>query len=82
MGTRRNASCQSSDALAPIPAVPPDLAVIETDGGRIPTRQPGHCPGVHLGGEGWRETKNAWFDPSWAEDLRQRPAAGPAGVLL
>jgi hypothetical protein len=35
------------------------LAVVECDGGRIRTREPGHGPGVHRTGEGWRETKNA-----------------------
>jgi hypothetical protein len=38
---------------------PPQLAVVECDGGRIRTREPGHGPGVHLAGEGWREDKNA-----------------------
>jgi hypothetical protein len=35
------------------------LAVVECDGGRIRTREPGHGPGVHRTAEGWRETKNA-----------------------
>ena len=38
---------------------PPQLAVVECDGGRIRTREPGNGPGVHRTGEGWRETKNA-----------------------
>jgi len=33
------------------------LAVVEADGGRIRTREPGQGRGVH--GEAWRETKNA-----------------------
>ena len=41
------------------PASPPELAVVECDGGRIRTREPGHGPGVHSSTEGWRETKNA-----------------------
>jgi hypothetical protein len=43
--------------LAHAPEVPPQLAVVQCDGGRIRTRQPGHGPGVHE--EAWRETKNA-----------------------
>jgi len=35
----------------------PDLAVVECDGGRIRTREPGQGPGVHRTGEGWRENK-------------------------
>ncbi|HUP79039.1 MAG TPA: hypothetical protein VM260_10835 [Pirellula sp.] len=42
-------------------ADPPDLAIVEFDGGRIRTRQTGCGPGVHLNGEGWNETKNAIF---------------------
>ena len=37
----------------------PALAVVECDGGRFRLREPGHGRGVHLSGEGWRETKNA-----------------------
>lgn len=38
----------------------PQLVVVECDGGRIRTREPGHGPGVHRTGEGgWREDKNA-----------------------
>jgi hypothetical protein len=56
---RRDAHAHSSDRLARRPEEPPDLAVVECDGGRIRTREPGHGPGVHLSGEGWREDKNA-----------------------
>jgi hypothetical protein len=56
---RRDARAKSSDRLARRPEEPPDLAVVECDGGRIRTREPGHGPGVHLSGEGWREDKNA-----------------------
>ena len=37
----------------------PDLAVVEMDGGRIRTRQPGQGSGTHL--PAWKETKNALF---------------------
>jgi hypothetical protein len=43
--------------LAHAPEHPPELAVVEADGGRIRTRKPGQGRGVH--GEAWRETKNA-----------------------
>ncbi len=56
---RRDADPRSDQALALTPESPPQLAVVECDGGRIRTRQPGHGPGVHRVGEGWREDKNA-----------------------
>src|SRR4030042_7092192 len=56
---RRDAHAKSADALARRPEEPPDLAVVECDGGRIRTREPGHGAGVHRCGEGWREDKNA-----------------------
>jgi len=46
-----------SPELVPVPEQPPALAVVEADGGRIRTREPGEGRGVH--GEAWRETKNA-----------------------
>ena len=59
LAERRDADPKTADALAQRPEGPPDLAVVECDGGRIRTREPGHGPGVHRTGEGWRETKNA-----------------------
>lgn len=59
LAQRRDADPRTDDALARRPESPPSLAVVECDGGRIRTREPGHGPGVHRGGEGWRETKNA-----------------------
>lgn len=56
---RRDAPAKCGEALARRPEEPPDLAVVECDGGRIRTREPGHGPGVHRTGEGWREDKNA-----------------------
>jgi len=56
---RRDARPKSGKALARRPEEPPALAVVECDGGRIRTREPGHGPGVHRAGEGWREDKNA-----------------------
>ena len=59
LAERRDADPKTADVLAQHPESPPDLAVVECDGGRIRTREPGHGPGVHLTTEGWRETKNA-----------------------
>jgi hypothetical protein len=59
LAERRDADPKTDDALARRPEGPPELAVVECDGGRIRTREPGHGPGVHRTAEGWRETKNA-----------------------
>ena len=59
LAERRDADPKTADALAQRPEDPPNLAVVECDGGRIRTREPGHGPGVHCTTEGWRETKNA-----------------------
>ena len=59
LAERRDADPKTADALAQRPEQPPDLAVVECDGGRIRTREPGHGPGMHRTTEGWRETKNA-----------------------
>jgi hypothetical protein len=56
---RRDADPKTDDALAKRPEGPPELAVVECDGGRIRTREPGHGPGVHRTAEVWRESKNA-----------------------
>lgn len=59
LAARRDAAPKSVRVLAERPESPPQLAVVECDGGRARTREPGHGRGVHLSGEGWRETKNA-----------------------
>jgi hypothetical protein len=59
LAARRDADPKTDDALARRPEGPPSLAVVECDGGRIRTREPGHGPGVHRTAEGWRETTNA-----------------------
>ena len=79
---RRDASPQSAEALSTIPEDAPDLAVIETDGGRIHTCHPGHGPGIHLGGEGWREAKNVCLIQVQRENVRQRSTARSDGLLL
>src|SRR4030042_1672954 len=71
---------KSADALARRPEEPPDLAVVECDGGRIRTREPGHGPGVHRSGEGWREDKNACLIRAkrrvFPEDPQPQPPPG------
>jgi hypothetical protein len=59
LAARRDADPEAAGALAKRPESPPELAVVECDGGRIRTREPDRGPGVHRAGEGWRETKNA-----------------------
>lgn len=59
LAQRRDSDVRRGNPLALIPEAPPDLAVVECDGGRIRTREMGQGPGVHLNTEGWRETKNA-----------------------
>jgi hypothetical protein len=48
---------EAVESLAHSPESPPELAVVECDGGRIRTRREKSGPGVHE--EQWRETKNA-----------------------
>lgn len=82
LSTRRDASPKSAEALAAIPEEPPDLAVIETDGGRIHTRLPDRGPGVHLGGEGWRETKNACLIRAQRKTFHSDPQPDPPDCFL
>ena len=76
---RRDAPVKLGEALARRPEQPPDLAVVECDGGRIRTREPGHGPGVHRSGEGWREDKNACLIRAkrrvFSEDPQPEPPA-------
>jgi len=69
--------CKGGNSLARPPEDPPDLAVVECDGGRIRTREPGHGRGVHLNGKGWNETKNACLiraqRKTFAEDPQPEP---------
>ena len=37
----------------------PEVAIVESDGGRVRTRKTDCGPGVHLDGNGWNESKNA-----------------------
>jgi hypothetical protein len=77
LADRRDANPKTADALAERPAEPPQLAVVECDGGRIRTREPGHGPGVHFAGEGWRETKNACLIRATHETFHDDPQPDP-----
>lgn len=77
LAERRDADPKTADALAKRPESPPDLAVVECDGGRIRTREPGHGPGVHRRGEGWRETKNACLIRAARQTFEDDPQPEP-----
>ena len=74
---RRDAKPKSGNVLARRPEGPPELAVVECDGGRIRTREPGHGPGVHRSGEGWREDKNACLIRAKRRVFRDDPQPEP-----
>jgi hypothetical protein len=52
LAERRDVNPKTDDALANRPESPPEMAVVECDGGWIRTREPGHGPGMHRDGEG------------------------------
>ncbi len=79
LAERRDAT---ADALAARPAEPPELAVVECDGGRIRTREPGHGPGVHLSGQGWNETKNACLVRATYRTFADDPQPDPPESFL
>lgn len=60
----------------------PELAIVEFDGGRIRTRQPGQGPGVHLSGKGWNETKNAIFVSAESSTSAVDPEPEPPACFL
>jgi len=77
LAVRRDAVPESNQALAQVPAAPPDLAVVECDGGRIRTREPDLGPGVHLSGKGWNETKNACLIRAERQTFAADPQSEP-----
>lgn len=77
LAERRDADPRTDDALAQRPESPPQLAVVECDGGRIRTRESGHGPGVHRTAEGWRETKNACLIRAAARTFADDPQPEP-----
>jgi hypothetical protein len=77
LAQRRDASPKRNEPLAEHPEKPPELAVVECDGGRIRCRQPGHGPGVHLDGKGWREDKNACLIRAKRQTFEEDPQPEP-----
>lgn len=77
LAQRRDSDPKDDGALARHPEAPPGLAVVECDGGRIRTREPGHGPGVHGSGEGWRETKNACLIRAQRKTFDEDPQPEP-----
>lgn len=79
LAARRDAEPNGAATLARRPEEPPELAVVECDGGRARTREPEHGRGVHLAGDGWRETKNACLvrasRKTFADDPQPEPPA-------
>jgi len=68
--------------LARRPENIPQLAVVECDGGRMRTRQPGHGPGVHLDGKGWKETKIACLIRATRQTFEDDPQPDPPDCFL
>lgn len=58
----------------------PELAVVETDGGRIRTREPGHGRGTHE--PAWKESKTALFMRMTSKTHAVDPAPEPPPTLL
>jgi hypothetical protein len=77
LAERRDAAPRQNQALAERPEEPPELAVVECDGGRIRCRQPGHGPGVHLDSTGWREDKNACLIRAKRQTFEEDPQPEP-----
>lgn len=79
---RRDADPRSAESLAARPEAAPALAVVECDGGRFRMREPGHGRGVHLSGEGWRETKNACLISATHQTFDADPQPEPPDCFL
>ena len=58
LALRRDSKTSSQRLSQPVANVPA-LPVVECDGGRIRTREPGHRPGVTRTKSGWSEAKHA-----------------------
>lgn len=82
LARRRDLDPQNEEALSERPENVPDLAVVECDGGRIRCRQPGHGPGVHLEGGGWREDKNACLIRAARKTFDDDPQPEPPACFL
>jgi hypothetical protein len=82
LAERRDAAPNRPEALAQRPEAAPALAVAETDGGRFRMREPGHGRGVHLTGEGWRETKNGCLISATHRTFQEDPQPEPPECFL
>lgn len=82
LAERRDAPAKSGNSLARTPQNAPELAVVECDGGRIRTREPGHGPGVYLSGKGWNETKNACLIRASRQTFVEDPQPEPPDCFL
>jgi hypothetical protein len=80
--TQRRDAPKSPLPLANRPENVPKLAVVECDGGRIRTREPGHGPGVTLSGKGWNETKNACLIRADHKTFDEDPKPDPPACFL
>lgn len=80
--TQRRDAPKSSLPLARRPQNGPALAVVECDGGRIRTRQPGNGPGVTKEGQGWNETKNACLIRADHKTFLEDPKPNPPACFL
>lgn len=62
--------------------VAPEVAIIMNDGGRMRTRLMNMGPGVHLGGKGWNETKNAILVSASSTTSEVDPQPEPPACFL
>lgn len=61
---------------------PPEVAIVEYDGGRIRTRVADSGPGVQLAGKGWNETKNAILVSAASSTSAHDPDPDPPACFL
>lgn len=78
----RRDSKKRSQRLAKRPENVPALAVVECDGGRIRTREPGHGPGVTLTKSGWLEAKHAFPIRATHGTFTEDPQPDPPACFL
>jgi hypothetical protein len=78
----RDAAVGAKRRLSKPPLDPPELAVVECDGGRVRCRQPDKGPGVHLEGKGWRESKIACLIRGQRRVFDEDPQPDPPECFL
>lgn len=81
LAERRDATPSRNESLARRPEEPPELTVVECDGGRIRCRRPGHGPSVHLEGSAGREDKNACLIRAQRHVFEEDPQPDPPGCF-